>query len=84
MLFCLLAHMAWVNQLPLQQKRCLDQEKLAKAIKEHIEKNMPWPADSVRIELISSLPEIAEVKGKLSFKVESRAKEDYLGDTPLL
>lgn len=63
------------------QKDILDQEKLAKAIKEHIEKNMSWPADSVRIELTSSLPEIAEVKGKLSFKVESRAKEAYLGDT---
>ena len=63
------------------QKDILDQEKLSKAIKEHIEKNMPWPADSVRIELLSRLPEIAEDKGRLSFKVESRSREDYMGDT---
>jgi flagella basal body P-ring formation protein FlgA len=63
------------------QKTILDQEKLVKTIKEHIEKNMPWPADSVRIELLSPLSAIDEGNGRLSFKVESRSKEDYLGDT---
>jgi flagella basal body P-ring formation protein FlgA len=63
------------------QKNILDQEKLVKTIKEHIEKNMPWPADSVRIELLSPLSAIDEGNGRLSFKVESRSKEDYLGDT---
>jgi flagella basal body P-ring formation protein FlgA len=63
------------------QKDVLDQEKLATVVKEHIEKNMPWPAESVRIELISQLPVIVEGRGKLSFKVESRSREDYLGDT---
>jgi flagellar basal body P-ring formation protein FlgA len=63
------------------QKDVGAEDKLAKAIKEHIEKNMPWPADSVRIELTSRPPAIDEGKGKLSFKVESRPKEDYLGDT---
>ena len=77
---CLLLALGKSNAF-CSQKDILDQEKLGKAIKEHIEKNMPWPADSVRIELTSQLPEIAEVKGRLSFKVESRSKEDYLGDT---
>jgi flagella basal body P-ring formation protein FlgA len=79
-LVCLLV--GWGKSIAFcSQKSDLDQEKLAQVIKEHVEKNMPWPAGSVRIELISSLPEIAEVKGRLSFKVESRSKEDYLGDT---
>jgi flagella basal body P-ring formation protein FlgA len=63
------------------QKDILNQDILGKTITEHIEKNMPWPADSARIELLSRLPEITVDKGRLSFKVESRAREDYLGDT---
>jgi flagellar basal body P-ring formation protein FlgA len=63
------------------QKDALDQERLATVVKEHIEKNMSWPAESVRIEFISQLPAIVEARGKLSFKVESRSREDYLGDT---
>ena len=63
------------------QKDILNQELLVKAITEHIEKNMPWPADTARFELLSQLSAIAEDKVGLSFKVSSRAREDYLGDT---
>ncbi len=77
---CLLIALGKSNAF-CSQKDILDQEKLAQAIKEHIEINMPWPTDSVRIELTSQLPELADIKGRLSFKVESRSKENYLGDT---
>jgi flagella basal body P-ring formation protein FlgA len=62
-------------------KDILNQEILAKAITEHIEKNMPWPADSARIELLSQLSAIVADKVGLSFKVTIRSREEYLGDT---
>jgi flagella basal body P-ring formation protein FlgA len=80
LIICLLIGLGKSNAF-CNQKDILDQEKLGKAIKEHVEQNMPWPADSVRIELTSQLPAIAESKGRLTFKVESKSREDYLGDT---
>lgn len=62
-------------------KDILNQEILANAITEHIEKNMPWPADTARIELLSILSAIVADKDALSFKVTSRSREEYLGDT---
>jgi flagella basal body P-ring formation protein FlgA len=58
-----------------------NQKILAKTITEHIEKNMPWPADAARIELLSQLSAIVADKVGLSFKVSSRSREEYLGDT---
>ena len=63
------------------QKEILNQEILAKAVTEHIQKNMPWHADTVRIEFLSQLSAIAADKVGLSFKVSSRSREEYLGDT---
>ena len=63
------------------QKDILNQEILAKAITEHIEKNMPWPSDSARIEMLSQFSAIVADKVGLSFKVASRPREEYLGDT---
>jgi len=62
-------------------KDILNQEALGKVITEHIEKNMPWPADSARIELLSQLSVVTSDKVGLSFKVTSRSREEYLGDT---
>ena len=63
------------------QKEILNAEILAKAITRHIEKNMPWPADSARIELLTKLSAVVADKDGLSFKVTSRPREEYLGDT---
>jgi flagella basal body P-ring formation protein FlgA len=62
-------------------KDIMNHEILTKAISEHIEKNMPWPADSARIELLSQLSAIVADKVGLSFKVSSRSRDEYLGDT---
>ena len=64
-----------------RRKRVIDQEKLNKAIGLHIEKNMPWAKGSMRFEILSSLPQIAMPAGKISWKVDIRGNEDYLGET---
>jgi len=76
---CLLIAFGRTNAF-CDQKEILNQEILSKAIKVYIEKNMPWPADSARIEMLSQLSAITD-KGVLSFKVSSRSREEYLGDT---
>ena len=77
---CLLIALGKSNAF-CSQKEILNQETLGKAIREHIEQNMPWPADSARIELLSQLPVFTAGNGILSFKIESRSRENYLGDT---
>lgn len=59
----------------------IDQEKLNRAVGLHIEKNMPWMKGSVRFEILSALPQLAMPEGKVTWKVESRGNEDYLGET---
>lgn len=80
---CLLIALGGTNAFCGQQET-LNQEILAKAITEHIEKNMPWPADSARIEMLSQLSAVAADKAGLSFKVTSRPREEYLGDTSFM
>lgn len=59
----------------------IDQEKLNRAVGLHIEKNMPWMKGSIRFEILSALPQLAMPEGKVTWKVESRGNEDYLGET---
>ena len=59
----------------------IDQEKINKAIGLHIEKNMPWPQGSMRFEILSRLPEIALPAGNVSWKVDIKGNDNYLGDT---
>lgn len=59
----------------------IQQEKLNKAIGLNIEKNMPWPAGSMRFEILSPVPQIALPAGKVVWKVDVKGNEDYLGDS---
>jgi flagellar basal body P-ring formation protein FlgA len=58
----------------------IDQEQLNKAIGLNIEKNMPWTAEQMRFEILSPLPEIALPSGKVSWKVDIKGSDNYLGD----
>jgi len=62
-------------------EKVIDQDKLNRAVGLHIEKNMPWMKGSMRFEILSALPQLAMPEGKVTWKVESRANEDYLGET---
>ena len=56
-------------------------EMVMQKIREHILSNMLWPAENVRIEFLSSLPKMDNLSGKMTFKIESRPREEYIGDT---
>lgn len=62
-------------------EKVIDQDKLNRAVGLHIEKNMPWMKGSMRFEILSALPQLAMPEGKVTWKVESRGNEDYLGET---
>jgi flagella basal body P-ring formation protein FlgA len=64
----------------LASEKGIDQEKLNKAIGSYIEKNMSWPAGTMRFEVLSNPPEIAMPAGKISWKVEIKGNDNYLGD----
>jgi flagellar basal body P-ring formation protein FlgA len=65
----------------LASEKIIDQEKLNKAIGLNIEKNMPWTKDSMRFEILSPLPEIVLPAGSVSWKVDIKGNDNYLGDT---
>ena len=62
-------------------EKVIDQDKLNRAVGLNIEKNMPWMKGSMRFEILSALPQLAMPEGKVTWKVESRGNEDYLGET---
>ncbi len=57
------------------------QNMLMQKIREHIDQNTLHPAENVRIEFLSGLPKIDEASGKITFSIENRASEEYIGDT---
>ncbi|MEN6332262.1 MAG: flagellar basal body P-ring formation chaperone FlgA [Smithella sp.] len=65
-------------------EKIIDQEKLNRAVGLHIEKNMPWEKGSMRFEVLSSPPQIVLPAGKITWKVDTRGNEDYLGETNLV
>ncbi|PKN20769.1 MAG: flagella basal body P-ring formation protein FlgA [Deltaproteobacteria bacterium HGW-Deltaproteobacteria-6] len=59
----------------------VDEKILMHEIRQHIDNNMLWPAENVRIELLSGLPNVENVNGKVTLRIESRSREEYIGDT---
>jgi len=57
------------------------EEQLMQKIKQHVDQNMLWPADHVRMEFLSRLPMIDNPAGKITYNIESRPKEAYIGNT---
>ncbi len=58
-----------------------DEQMLMQGIRQHIEQNMNRPAENVRMEFCSVLPKLDNLSGKVTFSIESRPREEYLGDT---
>lgn len=58
-----------------------DEQAMMRSVREHIMKNMLWPADNVRIEFLWDAPKLDDIKGKVTFHVESKSKEEFIGDT---
>lgn len=57
------------------------EDMLMQKIREHIDQNMLHPAENVRIEFLSGIPKIEDASGKITYSIESRASEEYIGDT---
>jgi flagella basal body P-ring formation protein FlgA len=58
-----------------------DEQMLMQGIRQHIEKNMNHPAENMRVEFCSVLPKLDNLPGKVTFSIDSRSREEYLGDT---
>jgi flagellar basal body P-ring formation protein FlgA len=69
-----------IGSLPADCKPNND-EMLMQKIRQHIEKNMIWPVENVRIEFLSKMPSMDNLSGKITYSIESRSREEYVGDT---
>ncbi len=58
-----------------------DGDQLAQSIRRHIENNMSWPVEDMRMEFLSRLPDIDHLTGKMAFRITPKPGEDYIGDT---
>lgn len=54
---------------------------LMKKIRAHVEENIIWPAENMRMEFLSALPKTDDLAGRLTYTIDSRTREEYLGDT---
>lgn len=57
------------------------EEMLMQKIRQHIDNNMLHPAENVRIEFLSKMPKVDILSGKITYGIESRTSEEYIGDT---
>ncbi len=57
------------------------EETLKQNIRQHINSSMLHPVENVRIEFLSKLPSIDNLSGKITYNIESRTGEEFLGDT---
>ena len=58
-----------------------DEQMLMQGIRKHIEQNMNHPVENMRVEFCSVLPKLDNLSGKVTFSIDSRTREEYLGDT---
>lgn len=56
-----------------------DKETIKQLITTHIEKNMPWPEGTVRIEFSSRIPDITICGKDITCRVQNRRNEDFIG-----
>ncbi len=58
-----------------------DDAAMMRKIRLHVEQNMIWPADGMRMEFLSGMPKMDDLKGKITYSIESKAREEYIGDS---
>ena len=66
---------------PYAAGKSTDQPILLKSIQDHITKNMLWRAENVRTEFLWDVPKLDDLSGKVTFNIESKQREEYIGDT---
>jgi flagellar basal body P-ring formation protein FlgA len=74
--FLALAQPSWVLCQQSQEELIMEQ------IRRHVTQNMPWPAENMRIEFLSRITSMEKMPGKkITYSIESRPNEQFLGDT---
>lgn len=74
--FLALAQPSWVHCQQSQEELIMEQ------IRRHVTQNMPWPAENMRIEFLSRITSMEKMPGKkITYSIESRPNEQFLGDT---
>jgi flagella basal body P-ring formation protein FlgA len=57
----------------------IDPDTIKGIVVAHIERNMPWPKGSVRIEFASRISGVTLPGNKITYRVTNNRKEDYIG-----
>jgi flagella basal body P-ring formation protein FlgA len=57
----------------------IDGDMIKDIVISHIEKNMPWPKGSVRIEFTTRISDITLPGNEITYRIVNRRKEDYIG-----
>jgi flagella basal body P-ring formation protein FlgA len=57
----------------------IDQDAMKRIIVAHIEKNMPWPKGSVRIEFAAGISGVTLPGKEITYRVVNKRREDYIG-----
>lgn len=58
-----------------------DGDQLAQSIRQHVENNMSWPVEDMRMEFLSKLPSLDHLTGKMVFRITPKPGDAYIGDT---
>ncbi|MFO7569590.1 MAG: flagellar basal body P-ring formation chaperone FlgA [Smithellaceae bacterium] len=77
---CLVA-VSGQSALSAQEKTKQDQAGVMQAVRQHIENHAHWAPDTMRIEFLPPMPVLAGLQGQVSFRVESKPREEYIGET---
>jgi flagellar basal body P-ring formation protein FlgA len=65
----------------IAQAVVIDGETIMNLISDHVEKNMPWSAGSVRLDFPAKAADAFIPAEDVAFEVKNRPGEDYIGDT---
>lgn len=77
LMICVFAF-AWASQA---LGKAGDEQALMQSIRQHIGQNMLWPSTNIRMEFPWGVPKLDDLAGKVTFSVESRSREECIGDT---
>lgn len=81
LLFFFLTGLFMAANAGAQTKAGVSDQAVMQVIRGHIEKHSPWGVQNVRIEFLPPMPNLSDVKGLVALRVESRPREEYIGDT---
>lgn len=80
-LFVFLVLTAVYQHKALARETIFSETDIKLIVEEHINSNMPWTKENVRIWFLGKIPEVRLPENDTRFLVRGRADEDFIGDT---